>query len=203
MNTIYTIGHSSYPLEQFLMLLKKYSINSVVDVRSVPFSRYVPYYNKDDIRRFLSARGIHCIYMGKELGAIREDRSLYSENGFLDFNKVQQDPLFKEGINRLVTGIDKGYTISIMCTEKDPIDCHRSIIIGKVLHSLHFEVRHILDDSSFETQEQLESRLINIYFNNDSQINFLDVIDEQSSLADRLAKAYELRNKDIGHKPPK
>ena len=87
MDEIYTIGHSSYTQEQFLELLLQYQINCIVDVRSIPYSKYASQFNKEEIKRFLKNRSIYYVFMGKELGARREDRNLYTNEGYLDFEK--------------------------------------------------------------------------------------------------------------------
>ncbi len=203
MRMIYTIGHSNYDCDYFMELLFKFKINTVVDVRSVPFSKYVPHFNKDNIKNLLNNYGIHHVYMGEELGIIKDNSSLLSKDGYLDYEKVKETVLFKNGIIRIRDGFSKGYTIAIMCTEKDPIDCHRSILIGRELHKEKYDIVHILFDGSMETQIQLEGRLLNMYFPVKMQQDLFNIIEPYKSEDEILNKAYKLRNIDIGYRPGK
>lgn len=203
MRMIYTIGHSNYDCDYFMALLLKFKINTVVDVRSVPFSKYVPHFNKDNIKNLLNNYGIHHVYMGEELGIIKDNSSLLSKDGYLDYEKVKETVLFKNGIIRIRDGFSKGYTIAIMCTEKDPIDCHRSILIGRELHKEKYSIAHVLFDGSMETQIQLEGRLLNMYFPVKMQQDLFSIIEPNKSEDEILNKAYKLRNIDIGYRPGK
>ncbi|QGU93996.1 DUF488 family protein [Clostridium bovifaecis] len=197
MKELYTIGHSSHNLNYFLYLLRKFRVNSVVDIRSVPFSKYVPHFNKDKLKNFLSLNHIYYIYMAKEFGLIQEDISLFHPEGYLDFNKMAKTELFKRGIQRLKIGVDKGYKIAIMCAEKDPLDCHRSILISPALIKEGYSVTHILPDSKIETHKEFEDRLLNLYFPQTPQQNFFHLISQDNSKYKLLNMAYILRNKDI------
>lgn len=175
MNKIYTIGHSSHDLQYFLSLLKLHNINTIVDIRSVPFSNYVPHFNKDIIKSSLNKNNILCIYMGIELGINQENLMLYTNN-ILDYNKVIVSPNFTTGIERLKNGIFKGYNIAIMCTEKDPIDCHRSILIGEILRHQNYSVLHILPDGRIESHDKFLNRLIEIYYPDSHQQSIFQLI---------------------------
>ena len=199
MKIIYTIGHSSHDNIYFLQLLKKYNIDCIVDIRSVPFSKYVPHFNKNVIKKFLTFHRIQYIYMADEFGAIREDKNLFSPKGYLDFDVIKHTKVFKDGIKRLNVGIDKGYTISLMCAEKDPLNCHRSIMIAPELTKNNFLVNHILPDGNIETQDSLEKRLLNLYFPTHEQQDLFSISEEKNK-NDLLEKAYRLRNADIGYR---
>ena len=199
MKLIYTIGHSSHDNIYFLGLLRKYNINCIVDIRSVPFSKYVPHFNKNVIKKFLDSNNINYVYMADEFGAIREDKNLFNQKGYLDFEIIKYTKSFKDGIARLNTGIDKQFVICLMCTEKDPLDCHRSIMIAPELVKNEFMVNHILPDGSIETQQELEKRLLQLYFPTHIQQDLFSTI-EKNIEKDLLEKAYRLRNSDIGHR---
>jgi len=203
MRFIYTIGHSNYNRDYFMELLFKFKVNTIVDIRSVPFSKYVPHFNKDNIKSLLNNYGIHHVYMGEELGIIKDNNSLLSKDGYLDFEKVKETELFKNGIIRIRDGFSKGYTIAIMCTEKDPIDCHRSILIGRELHKQKYAIVHILTDGRTETHTQFEGRLLNMYFPIKMQQDLFSIIEPSENEAEILNKAYMLRNRDIGYRPEK
>lgn len=201
MGELYTIGHSSHKIEKFLSLLKICAINCLVDVRSAPYSKYCSQFNLNELKRYLNNKGIYYIFMGNELGARREERNLYTSEGYLDFEKVRETNLFGLGIDRVKTGIEKGFNIALMCAEKDPIDCHRSILVAREFYKQNYTVNNILENGCLETQEHLEKRLLEIYFSNRRQLTlFCD--EEFKSDKELINKAYRLRNKDIGYSYP-
>lgn len=200
MKEIYTIGHSSHTSDYFLHLLRKFNINSVVDIRSVPFSKYVPNFNKNEIKNFLNLNHIYYVYMAREFGLIQEDSKLFHPDGYLDFNKLSETEFFIKGINRLKSGVDNGYKIAIMCAEKDPLDCHRSILISPILVSEGYSVVHILPDGKRETHSELEDRLLRLYFPQTPQQNFFHVIEGENNTKNLINLSYALRNKDLMYK---
>lgn len=198
MFTVYTVGHSTYSPDLFLNLLQRHDVNCVIDVRSVPYSRYVMQYNRESIQAYLKRNQVLYLYLGKELGARPSDTTLYAAEGYLDFGKASQSGLFQSGIKRVLAGLQKGYRIALMCTEKDPIDCHRAILIGKELQNNSCSVIHIEEDGKTETQAQLEERLLNHYFPNWGQEALF--VDEDNLTRDELTlKSYQLKNKEIGY----
>jgi len=138
--------------------------------------------------------------MGEEFGARRSDSSLYDIDGLLDFEKVMKSTLFQAGINRVKSGLNKGYNIAFMCTEKDPLDCHRSILVGRAFHDENYEVLNIHDDGSLESQKDLEERLLDMYFPNRNQTSIFDILEGRKSKEELVVEAYRLRNKDIAYK---
>ncbi len=198
MNEVYTIGHSSYKQDYLFILLNKHDINCVVDVRSMPFSKYAPQYNRDEIKRFLHSKGIQYIFMGKELGARREDNTLYESDGILSFEKTSKTMSFISGIERIKAGIEKGYRIAIMCTEKDPMDCHRNILVARQLYKQKYDVLNILENGYTESQDHLEKRLLDLYFPTRNQRTLFDLASMEYDDSALIEKAYDIRNKDIG-----
>jgi uncharacterized protein (DUF488 family) len=156
---IFTVGHSNLSIEAFISLLQQQGITAVADVRSHPYSRYLPHFNKSEIKASLSTAGIQYVFLGKELGARPEDLSCYDINGKALYEKIAATQLFAEGIKRLIKGAES-YKITLMCAEKDPITCHRTILVCRELTKLNVQIAHILSDSSLESQEQLEKRLL-------------------------------------------
>lgn len=197
MKDIYTIGHSSHSTEYFLELLKKYDIDSVVDIRSVPFSKYVPHFNKLIIKRILNVNKIHCIYMGEELGIQQKGEDLCCSEGYLELEKVISSINFIDGLFRINNGIDKGHKICIMCTEKDPIDCHRSVLLSKELKRQGHSVKHILADGSIESHKDFEERLLDLYFSSGSQENMFQPIQGKEHKKELLELAYAKRYRDL------
>lgn len=193
---IYTVGHSTTSSAFFLEVIKKFGVSCIVDVRSIPFSRHVPQYNKDELGRFLRRNGIQYVFMGDEFGARRDDKQLYSPLGFLDFERTRRSELFLRGIERLIKGLENGFTIALMCTEKQAIDCHRSILVGKGLADIGFEVVHIDHDYSTMTQQELDRALLKTYF---PEVNmFADQLGEPLNEKAMIEEAYRLKNREIG-----
>ena len=106
---IYALGHSNYPFDKFIEILKKYNINCVVDIRAIPYSKYNIQYNKEFFQNSLKKLGYTYIYMADEFGAKRRTRESYNSEGYADFEKVILEDDFKRGIERLKTGCNKGY----------------------------------------------------------------------------------------------
>lgn len=193
---IFTVGHSTHDIETFIKLIEDHKINCIVDVRSTPYSQYAPQFNEREIKLALSKRGIIYIYMGKELGARRDDNTLYIK-GKLSFEKTKESDLFKKGITRLNNGLEKGYTIALMCAEKKPIDCHRCIMIGKYLADEGYEVGHILEDSSIVMQQEIDTDLIENYFPARDQLSLF--VSENRTYEDYVADAYGLKEDEIAY----
>lgn len=200
MKEIYTIGHSTYPIEKLIERLHKYQINCLIDVRSTPFSQHAPQYNSPELKMYLNNISIIYIYMGKELGARQPDNSLYSKEGYLDFDKFRKTDLFKGGIERIKQGISKGYRIAIMCTEKDPLDCHRNILIARDLYEQDYVIKNILINGEVELQDKVEQRLLDLYFPNREQVTVFEYLSGGQKESELLKEAYKNRNKDIGFK---
>jgi len=195
---IYTIGHSTHPLEYFLELLQKYSVNCVIDVRSVAASAYNPQYNKEPLSNFLKRNGITYLHFAEEFGARHTDPDLLDEEGKVNFELVRKSWHFKNGVERLWQGIDKGFTIALMCSESDPFDCHRFSMVSIALEKDGFEVKHILKDKSLKSNAQLENQLLKKY---EKKIPQPDMFQPNVTLDDQLKVAYRLRNKEVAFSP--
>jgi len=156
-NPIYTIGHSNHQWQELLKLLQMHGIGAVCDVRSQPYSRFNPQFNREMARDTLKAAGIAYIYLGVELGGRPEDESCY-ENGQVRYDRVARSEGFRQGLARLKKGRET-HRLALMCAEKDPLDCHRMILISRQLAQERIPVHHILADGKLETQEQAQERL--------------------------------------------
>ena len=196
--TIYTVGHSTHPIEVFLDLLKAYSINCLIDVRSVAASSYNPQYNKEPLTNFLKTNGITYMHFAEEFGARHTDPDLLDDEGKVNFELVRKSWNFKQGVERLWQGIDKGFTIALMCSESEPFDCHRFSMVSIALEKDGFDVKHILKDKTLKTNAQLESQLLKKY---EKKIPQPDMFQPNITLEDRLKAAYRLRNKEIAFSP--
>ncbi len=160
-NKIFTIGHSNYENDRFIKLLTDHSINVIADVRQFPYSKYVPHFNKDCISKTLLKFNIKYIFLGDLLGARPQDSKYYTNN-YVDFAKLAQASFFQEGLSRLKEGA-KTLRIAIMCAEKDPVMCHRTILVCRNLRKSNLEILHILTDSTLEKNTITEMRLREIH----------------------------------------
>lgn len=197
---IYTIGHSNYPVEKLIDMLKHYNINTVVDIRGTPYSKYNVQYNKETIAQTLKETGFIYIYMAKEFAANRENKISYNNERYSDFEKVITEKEFLNGIERLKTGCGKGYNIALLGAMQDPIRCHRSILVGRSLRENGFNVKHILDDYTLASQENIEESLLNKYFSNRNQLTIDSLLGNSLGEEDMIKQGYRLANKEIGYR---
>ena len=197
---IYTIGHSNYTVEKLIDMLKHYNIDCVVDIRGTPYSKYNVQFDKETIRYTLSKAGFIYIYMAKELAAKRINKQSYNDEGYSDFEKVINEKEFLEGIERLKNGCNKGYNIALLGAMQEPIRCHRSILVGKALRKAGFDVKHILDDYSIASQDDIEQMLLDKYFRNRNQMTIDDLIGNALTREEMIEEGYRLANKEIGYR---
>lgn len=199
-NTIYTIGYSGINIKDFILILKRYRISCLVDARSVPYSKHFMNFDKDILETILKNNNIKYRNYDKEFGARQNNRIFYSEDGYLDFNKFVKSNIFINGIDKIIKGIDLGYTFILMCSEKDPIDCHRSIMVAREFHKKSYNVINILYDKNNiieYTQSDIENRLLDRYFPEREQGLLFDRDLSRESLIDI---AYKRRNIEIGYR---
>jgi len=156
--TIYTIGHSTHTIDAFISLLIPHRITAIADVRSTPYSRRNPQFNREDIRAALKTHGIQYVFLGKELGARSDDECCYV-NDKVRYSLLAQTPLFKSGIERLLDGA-RSHRIALMCAERDPLDCHRTILISRELVLCGANILHILSNGSIESHDDALRRLV-------------------------------------------
>lgn len=189
---IYTIGHSNHSIEKFISLLKQHDITAIADVRSAPYSRFHPQFSKASLSVSLEKEGIKYVFLGKELGARPDDQSCY-DNGQVNFSRVALRDQFKSGLKRVLKGGEK-YRIALMCAEKEPLDCHRTILVCHNLKRSGVEIKHILADGIIENHLESESRLLKL--TNSKKILF----NQNISNAERIEQAYKKRADEIAYK---
>lgn len=151
---IFTVGHSNFSIEKFLSLLALNNINAIGDVRSQPYSRYTPHFNRENLSESLKENNIRYVFLGEELGARQGDENLYGDDGKIDFDLFSRHPKFLKGIERVEEGA-KTFKLALMCSEKDPMDCHRTHLIAKGLVARKHEVVHILEDGNTKSHDEL------------------------------------------------
>lgn len=151
---LYSIGHGTRKAEVFLGLLQRYGIKYLADVRSRPYSRFNPHFNKNRLDNLLKEHGITYVFMGDTLGGRPDDASCYT-NGKPDYAIMAKKPFFLEGIGRLKEAYDKGLSLAMMCSESKPGECHRSMLIAKALEALKIPVMHIDEKGELKEQDEV------------------------------------------------
>ena len=197
---IYTIGHSNYTMEKLIEMLRYFNIDTVVDIRGTPYSKYNTQFDKEVIRYNLTKEGFIYIYMAKELAAKRINKISYNNEGYSDFEKVINEEDFKIGVKRLKDGCNKGYKIALLGAMQDPIRCHRSILVGRELVKKGFNVKHILDDLSIKDQKYIEERLLDKYFPDRHQVTLDTLLGEEKTEEEMIIDGYRLANREIGYR---
>lgn len=155
---VFTIGHSRHELSVLLHFLKAHSITAVADVRSQPYSRLHPQFNREHLKNALKAAGIAYVFLGRELGARSEDQSCYI-NGKVQYDSIAKTAPFRRGIERILHG-SKTHTITLLCAERDPLTCHRTILVGRVLVEKGILLRHIRENGCIEEHKDAIARLL-------------------------------------------
>ena len=154
MDTIFTIGHSNLEIKSFIKLLKGNCVDVIVDVRSKPYSRYAPQFNKNNIQATIETNNMKYLFLGKELGGKPESPDYYDTRGYVLYSKIADSIPFKEGIKRLLKGI-KEYRIALMCSEENPANCHRMLLIGRVLVDNEVKTLHIRSDARIQSENDV------------------------------------------------
>lgn len=190
----FTIGHSNYPVDEFIKLLKEYEISTIIDVRSVPYSEHVPQYNREELSQYLNKKDIDYCFKGEKLGAKREDEGLLNQEGFVDYSKIREDTDYKNEIENLIEEIEGNDRICLMCSEKDPFDCHRFVLLSYSLEKNGITVNHILEDGSTIENSDLEDRLLDYYDLDPKQTTLFG---DGLSKEEAIEEGYQKRNMDI------
>jgi len=194
MKTVFTIGHSLHEVDTFITLLHLHGIKAVADVRSHPYSKRLPQFSKTDLQGALKKAGIQYVFLGRELGARRAERECYVD-GLTKFELIAKLPGFAEGLARIQAGAAR-MMLCLMCAEKDPITCHRTVLVCRELARLGLDTRHILDDGRLELHEDAEKRMMIEEGFVPGQLDIFGGSDDNSS----LLLAYEKRGLKIAYR---
>jgi uncharacterized protein (DUF488 family) len=189
---VLTIGHSTLPYERFLDHLINAGVTAVADVRTSPFSRHHPHFNKQALRNRLKSDKISYVFLGKELGGRPSDSSFYS-NGVADYEKMALSEEFKAGLNRVIEGAKK-YRVALMCSEHHPLDCHRCLLVGRALAKCGISVRHILSDGQVVAHATIEDLLL--------KWSGSSADDLFAPREERLDEAYQSRSHKVAYTAP-
>lgn len=190
-NTLFTIGYSGRSIADFIALLEQHKITALCDVRSMPYSSRNPQFNREPLKKALKAHNIEYAFLGEELGARPKDPSCYVD-GKAIYQKIADSTLFKNGLERIKLGMQKGYVLALMCAEKDPMTCHRTILICRNLRGQGIDIRHIIDHETTETQADLEKRLI-------AQLKLHPDMFKDTDSNALIERAYELQGDRIAY----
>jgi uncharacterized protein (DUF488 family) len=191
MKELFTIGHSDHKMFDFLRLLRSHGITALVDVRSHPVSRFHPQFNKKILAADLKKAKIAYVFLGRELGARRVESSCYVE-GRAEHERIAALPIFQEGLRRIREGIRR-YRVALMCAERDPLDCHRGILVCRHLRNEGISIQHIREDGSLEPQRAFEKRLV------DGLKLEPELFDGGQEFDQLLEKAFDTQGKKIAY----
>lgn len=186
---LYTIGYAAFSPDEFVRCLREYAIGAVVDVRAEPAVSHFPAYRYPAVKNLLAENRIYYLHLGRELGARPAPAALYT-NGRADFAKIAAWPPFREALGRVREGL-KQFPVCLMCAQKDPLNCHRSILISRYFADLYpeIDILHILPSGETESETELRERLLK-----------LRKLDQPSLIGgpeERLAEAWALREREI------
>ena len=185
-----TVGHSNHELPAFVSLLEKHGVTAVADVRSAPYSKYTPQFNRDVLQTALPARLIAYASLGRELGARRSERGCYV-GGVARYERVATTPAFAAGLQRVREGLET-QRLALLCAEKDPLTCHRMILVTRRLRGPEMRIEHIREDGTLESNEQAEERLLRMFHP--------DGVDLFRSRADLVEDAYDQQGGQIAYR---
>ncbi len=187
--SIHTIGYASHTIESFVATLEKFNITAIADVRSQPYSKFKPEFNRENLKKALINNSIDYVFLGDNIGARIKATECY-KNGQADYELISKHPLFQEGIDRLLKGMEK-FSIALMCAEKDPINCHRTILICKHLKKHKIKIYHIIDANTSEDHTKTEFRLMKLFHLEQPDLFMKD--------SERLEEAYSRQENKIAY----
>lgn len=186
---VFSVGHSTLDYEEFLKLIRAFGVTAIADVRSYPFSRRSPHFNSDTLSSELRLDQIAYVPLGDELGGRPRKPELFCE-GIADYERMAQEEKFKAGIKRVLAGSSK-YRVALMCSEHNPLDCHRCLMVGRALSDTGVSTNHIVSNVQLISQHEIEGRLLKDYGrDNDMFVKGRD----------RVAIAYRKRARQVAYR---
>jgi len=187
---LFSIGHSNIPAERFEALLRKAGVDAIADVRSTPFSRRFPWFSGKNLAATLAQHGMTYLAYGDALGGRPRDAALYRD-GVADYEAMARSPEFQMGVDRLRADAARA-RVCLMCAEREPLDCHRCLLVARSLAKRGLTIGHILHDGTVEPHEATEQRLLALTGASDDL--FVTGQDE------RLAAAYRRRARAVAYR---
>lgn len=197
MASVFTIGYTAFNIDYFIAILKSHKVSHLIDVRSNPVSEYFQDYNSFNLEVKLKQHNIIYENFSLEFGARQENKKFFSESGFVDFEKFTQSEQFKNGLAKIRDGFKQDTNFVLMCAEKEPINCHRSIMIAHAMQKADIEVLHIMPDNQLQPQSEIDKRLLELYFPDRNQLNLFV---ENSDKNELIEQAYKKQNEKIGYR---
>jgi uncharacterized protein (DUF488 family) len=189
---VLTIGHSAHPYDRLVELLRAAGVTAVADVRTSPYSRRFPQFNRDALEARLRADGLAYSFLGEELGGRPKDRDCYRD-GVADYERMAAATEFARGLARVIEGARR-YRIALMCAEQDPLDCHRCLLVARALEARGVTTGHILPDGRIVSQAEIEAHLLATSGRGEDDLF--------ASREERLASAYRERARKVAFAEP-
>ena len=152
--TIWTVGHSTHELPGLLSVLRGQDVEVVADIRSQPFSRRNPQFNRERLRSALLDADLKYVFLGAELGGRPPEAEFYGSDGHVLHDAVAQTERFKSGVQRLLDGSEE-YRVVMLCSEENPARCHRRLLVSRALVSRGINLVHIRGDGSVIHEKDL------------------------------------------------
>jgi uncharacterized protein (DUF488 family) len=158
---VLTIGHSNHTIERFIELLCQHRVTALADIRSSPYSQLHTQFNREALAAALKQEGIAYSFLGKELGGRPADKTCY-ENGRVQYMRVAATPIFRSGLDRVLAGV-QSYRIALMCAEREPLECHRTLLVTPELEKAGITVLHVHADGGTESHSDAMDRLLDLF----------------------------------------
>lgn len=155
--TVWTVGHSNHDVETFLALVRRHQVAHLVDVRSHPYSRYAPQFNREELRASIEACGIRYTFLGAALGGRPRREDQLDAEGHALYDRMSMEPTFSDAIDGILRGASE-HRIALLCSCGVPHECHRRLLVGKVLCDRGAELRHILPDGDVLSERTVQLR---------------------------------------------
>ncbi len=185
-----TIGHSNIPAPRFTAMLRAAGADAIADVRSMPVSRFCPWFSAKNLAPLLAGEGMSYLFFGEELGGRPCDPSLYCD-GIADYDAMARQPSFQAGLERLLHDAGR-HRLCLMCSEREPLDCHRCLLVARALAARSASISHILYDGAIEPHATTEQRLLRLA---DADNDLF-----ASGQHARLAAAYRRRSRAVAYR---
>jgi len=187
---LFSIGHSNIAAERFIGLLRGAGVTAVADVRSTPFSRRFPWFSGKNLAVTLAQHGMAYLAYGEALGGRPHDAALYRD-GVADYEAMARQPEFQAGIDRLCADAAR-LRVCVMCAEREPLDCHRCLLVARALAARGLAGGHILHDGTIEPHQATERRLLALTNADDDLF--------APGQSERLAAAYRRRARAVAYR---
>jgi uncharacterized protein (DUF488 family) len=187
---LFTIGHSNIPAPRFTAMLRAAGADAIADVRSMPVSRFCPWFSAKNLAPLLAGESMSYLFFGEELGGRPRDPSLYCD-GIADYDAMARQPSFQASLERLLHDAGRR-RLCLMCSEREPLDCHRCLLVARALAVRGAKIGHILYDGAIEPHATTEQRLLRLA---DADNDLF-----ASGQHARLAAAYRRRSRAVAYR---